>query len=435
MATVSIVMIVKDEAANLPACLEQAKTVGDELVIVDTGSTDNTLEIANAYTDKVFHFNWIDDFAAARNASIDAATGDWCLVLDADEVIVDPVAAKLQLQTFIQQHNNLTLGTVERFSDTARADGGVVREQLSRLFKRHLFRYQGTIHEQLVSVGGGEVSRQATGVQITHSGYVHSSDDAAHKANRNIPLLQQAVQQNPGDEYYLYQLGQAYFSRQTYPQAIEAFEAAEQAIDFSAQTPLGIKGAVSREVLTHLITSLCYAYINTQAYDKAEALLLRHRRYAHAGTQRADFAHALGYVYFMLGKAPQAIDAYQLSLHYGTEQEDVLGTGSFASYYHLGLLYEASGDPIKALEHYASAVQQKPDYRQALARCIGFIVDYKTTLPEDLFRLSAAEHWQPVLLQQLQQCQEKADEEGIALLTQTAQVLSVEIYKDFLTRL
>ena len=85
--TLSLCMIVKNESFFLRDCLAKAAPHVDEIVVVDTGSTDDTRQIAAEFTDKVFDFAWQDDFASARNYSLDQATGDWIIVLDADEVI------------------------------------------------------------------------------------------------------------------------------------------------------------------------------------------------------------------------------------------------------------------------------------------------------------------------------------------------------------
>jgi len=95
MTTWSLAMIVKNEAAVLARCLDSIKEIVDEIIIVDTGSTDETVEIAKLYTDKVFHFDWINDFAAARNFSFSKATCDYIMWLDADDFFADSERKKL----------------------------------------------------------------------------------------------------------------------------------------------------------------------------------------------------------------------------------------------------------------------------------------------------------------------------------------------------
>ena len=87
MATLSVCMIAKNEAEVIGRCLDCVKSFADEIVVVDTGSTDNTKEIASRYTDNVYDFKWINDFAAARNFSFSKATKDYVMWLDCDDII------------------------------------------------------------------------------------------------------------------------------------------------------------------------------------------------------------------------------------------------------------------------------------------------------------------------------------------------------------
>ena len=95
-ARVSLTMIVRDEQENLPRALESVRGLFDEIVIVDTGSRDRTVEIAREFGARVFHFAWVDDFAAARNAALAHATGDYAFWLDADDVVEPAERRKLE---------------------------------------------------------------------------------------------------------------------------------------------------------------------------------------------------------------------------------------------------------------------------------------------------------------------------------------------------
>ena len=95
MATISLCMIVKDEEEVLARCLESAAGIADEIIIVDTGSSDRTVEIAKEYTNQVYSFAWIDDFAAARNYAFSLASADFCMWLDADDVLLPEDRTKL----------------------------------------------------------------------------------------------------------------------------------------------------------------------------------------------------------------------------------------------------------------------------------------------------------------------------------------------------
>ena len=93
---VSLTMIVRDEQENLPRCLGSVRGLFDEIVVVDTGSKDRTVEIARSFGARVFHFTWVDDFAAARNAALQHATGEYAFWIDADDLLEPPERVKLE---------------------------------------------------------------------------------------------------------------------------------------------------------------------------------------------------------------------------------------------------------------------------------------------------------------------------------------------------
>ena len=147
MCTVSLCMIVRDEEQVLGRCLNSVAGLADEIIIVDTGSTDATPRIAAAYTDKVYDFPWQDDFAVARNAAFDRATCDFCLWLDADDVLL---AADRQELARLKNRLDDTVDVVmlrynTGFDDQGRPAFGYYRERLVR--RAAGFRWQGAVHE------------------------------------------------------------------------------------------------------------------------------------------------------------------------------------------------------------------------------------------------------------------------------------------------
>ena len=145
--TISLSMIVRDEARFLADCLQSVQGVVEEIVVVDTGSKDDTVEIARSFGARVFHYTWDDDFAAARNCALAECTGDWVLSLDADEQL-DP-ATKDEIRTAAAEPGvhawYLRMATME--GETPTAD----EVRMIRLFRRTPgTRYTGRIHEQVV---------------------------------------------------------------------------------------------------------------------------------------------------------------------------------------------------------------------------------------------------------------------------------------------
>jgi glycosyltransferase involved in cell wall biosynthesis len=141
----SLCMIVKNESQNLARCLESAKHIVDEIIIVDTGSTDNTKEIGFSYGAKVYDYKWTDDFAAARNYANQYATGEWIIVLDADEQIAANIDIKEALR---KQQNRIICNCIYIYNISV--DKSTHEGYYFRVF-RHLsdLYFKGRVHEQI----------------------------------------------------------------------------------------------------------------------------------------------------------------------------------------------------------------------------------------------------------------------------------------------
>jgi len=332
------------------------------------------------------------------------ATGDYVLAIDADSRVANPTEARDLLTAFAAHYDGAVVGTVEvRSAMGPGPDASVAVASLQRFFQRDRFRYVGAIHEQLAPVDGRDHRVAATGVRYLHTGYAHDPATARRKTARNLRLLAKELAQRPDDEYYLYQLGKAHFSLDEYAAAAEAFERALGAVRLDpGQAPAGRTGrGVAAEMLADLVVSLAYAYVNTARLEQAHTLLAAHEALGHAGTQGADFPHAVGYVHLMRGDVPRAKTAYAEALARGPAREQVVGTGSFSSSYHLGLLSEADQDLEGAMAHYLRSIRAKPDYRVALTRCVDLVPEYRVSLPPELWDAVDREVFQTVYLDRL----------------------------------
>ena len=213
MATVSLTMIVRDEEHNLPACLAGCADLFDEVVIVDTGSTDGTKAIAAAARDRhgaaarVFDFAWCDSFAAARNESLRHATGDWIFWMDADDRLDEANRRKLSelLATLDGRNEGFSMGQVSAFPDGQVAP----RFMQLRLFpNRPHLKWRGRIHEGLI--GAPEMPIVSTGINLWHVGY-RDPMTLEGKSNRNLRLLELQVAETPNHAVVLFHLAREYF--------------------------------------------------------------------------------------------------------------------------------------------------------------------------------------------------------------------------------
>ncbi len=428
MPTISAVLIVRNEAERLPRCLESLARVADEIIVTDTGSGDDTVAMARAHGAVCHQFPWCDDFSAARNFALSRAAGDYALTIDADEYLENPGEARALLHRFMDACPEDTVGTVEIINETGSGpDARETIDHTERFFAREHFAYTGAVHEQLTPKSGGKASAP-TGVRLRHTGYAQAPDDPAHKAHRNIPILEAEIARHPDDEYYRYQLGKAWFALERYPEAARALTQALAAIRFEgAAPPAGRLGPVSRKVLTDLLVSLAYALANTGELERARSLLEEHAALNHAGVQRADFPHALGYLCLMLGDVAPAKAAYRESMQLGPGQEDVRGTGSFASAYHLGLLAEAERNVTGALDRYLEALGMKPDYAPALARCIDLIIEYQSALPPEVWAIADPRAFTAAFLGRLGGAVREGQSDDASLLLRAAAAIAPEL--------
>jgi tetratricopeptide (TPR) repeat protein len=200
-------MIVRNEEANLPACLHSVADLVHEIVIVDTGSTDRTRAVADSFNARVFDFPWVDDFAAARNESVRHATGDWVFWLDGDEWLTEENRERLRAVLAGLTDELAAYAMTQCCRMVGEAADAVMMEQV-RLFRRHpQVAWQYRVHEQIqpaVERLGGRV--YPTGVVIEHSGY---ADEATYrrKLGRNLRLLWLEEAERPGDPFTLFNLG------------------------------------------------------------------------------------------------------------------------------------------------------------------------------------------------------------------------------------
>lgn len=198
-------MIVKNEEKNLARCLESVRTSVDEIVIVDTGSTDGTLEIARRYGTKLFFFSWTGDFSEARNYALSLTQGPWVLWLDADEELVLP-AKKIELKTeCFRTDGDAFLVPIRNFHQ----DGSFDVHHAVRLFRKlDGIRFEGKAHEGvdpwLLRMGRKIVSASFV---INHYGYAISEEGMRAKLVRNLEILQEQLALNPQDAVSHYLVG------------------------------------------------------------------------------------------------------------------------------------------------------------------------------------------------------------------------------------
>ncbi|CAM2934718.1 glycosyltransferase family 2 protein [Paenibacillus sediminis] len=207
---ISLCMIVKNEEKVLARCLESVSTLVDEIVIVDTGSTDRTKEIAMYHTDKVYDFKWSNDFSAARNESLKHATGKWILVLDADEY-VQPTGHQ-ELRDFLSSvsDSNPRAFILRIMNFLGNGNHHLLESSGTRIFLNNGIYYKESIHEQLVS-RQGNISFETYSFTIFHTGYQNNVVAEKEKTKRNLSILEKAKsKESLNNPYYCFVLANEY---------------------------------------------------------------------------------------------------------------------------------------------------------------------------------------------------------------------------------
>jgi glycosyltransferase involved in cell wall biosynthesis len=224
-------MIVKDEETVLERCLKSVQGYVDEIIIVDTGSTDSTPEIARRFTDHVYTFEWNHDFSAARNESLKHASGKWILVLDADEYFEDPEIRKLrQLLESLEPQPHLIYNVTIVNLVGKKYNLSIHEGKVGRVFGNRLdIRYVRPIHEQPRSSRPGiEMRSVDLPVRVFHSGYVEETLAAKNKHQRNLELFKRLENSSNLSAYDHFQLGNQFTMMGEFDKGLEHLEKALQ---------------------------------------------------------------------------------------------------------------------------------------------------------------------------------------------------------------
>lgn len=346
---ISICMIVKDEEKNLEKTLQSIEVYNCEIIIVDTGSKDNTKEIARRYTKNVHDFHWCNDFSKARNFSISKASNDFILILDADEIILNLDKEKLEK---IIIENREDVGRVVRKNEYLRENNKFIyNEYVNRLFNKNKYKYDGTIHEQIVSKDSKTYTTYNLPIVIKHIGYDNEEIGRKDKINRNIELLKESLKTKGDDPYIYYQLGKSFYMNGNFIDAKVNFE---KSLDFNLDTKF--------EYVQDLIETYGYSLISLGEYKDSMKFLNLYDEFKGS----ADFIFLIALIYMNNGLFEEAITEFERAKSMKTCKME--GVNNYLANYNIGVILECLGNEEKAMEYYNMC----NNYENALKR-IDFI--------------------------------------------------------------
>ncbi|KUK41678.1 MAG: Glycosyl transferase family 2 [Clostridia bacterium 62_21] len=344
--TIALAMIVRNEERNLANCLESVKGVVDEIVIVDTGSSDRTVEIARRYTDRIYHYPWNDDFSAARNFALDQSRSQWILSLDADEEL-DAATGDLRMLALTGEGRDAFF--LPLHNQTGQDGESFTRFYVLRFFRnRPEYRFQGRIHEQ-VYVPCPEALGVAQGPVIWHKEV--PVKERNRKRGRNLALLRRALDEDPANPFLQYYIGLEWLG----------LGRAAKALPFlwSARAGLSVNNALFG---APAVRSLVACLRALGQLDEAICVCLEDCPNMPC---YADLFFDGGTLFEEKGEYEIAVRWFSEALNCGCPTSlcnHTNGTESFLSLYHLGYCHEKLGRLREARNYYERALAANPAF-------------------------------------------------------------------------
>ena len=355
----SLCMIVKDEENNLRRCLESVRDVVDEMIVVDTGSTDSTVSIAESFGASVYYFPWNGSFSDARNHSLKQATGDWIMIMDADDEL--DIATKQAVRDLLL--TDVDAYYFETISYVGEKPGGDVLKNLNlRLMRNHMgFFYSRPIHEQIhcnILAKKPDAKIVNLDLKVYHYGYLQRNIDEHDKRARNICLLERELEQRPEFAFTLFNLGSEYYAMGDNITAIGYFEKAHRGFD------------PKEGFSSHLLLKMahCYASLGKQqdALNIIEEALTHYPRFT-------DMVYLRATIFQAQNKTYEAMRSYFRCLKMGEAPSIVnviIGSGTYRPRMMIGQLYFNMEDYVRAAEQLKIAYGICPDIGGVLALLI-----------------------------------------------------------------
>jgi tetratricopeptide (TPR) repeat protein len=344
MTLLSLCAIVKNEEKSLPQCLNSVKEVVDEMVILDTGSTDKTVEVAQKLGARVYHFQWGNDFAQARNESLKYVRGEWVLVLDADEMLI-PEIVPLIRQTIIDK-NNLAINLVRQEVGAVQSPYSLV----SRLFRhrqevKFSHPYHAMVDESLQALLQHEPNWKIVSlspVAILHYGYRPEAIAALDKYEKAKKAMEGFLATHPDDPYNCSKLGALYLQIGKEKEGIELLK----------------RGLNCDRLEAPVLFELHYHLGNAYTRSCQNELALKHYHEAIAQPilpiLKLGAYNNLGSLFQETGDLHSAKAIYETTL--------AIDPSFAVGYYNLGMLLKRQGNFSEAIAAYKRAIQLNPDY-------------------------------------------------------------------------
>lgn len=339
-------MIARNEEKHIEECLKHLRKYEWEIVVADTGSTDRTREIAKKYADRVVDFEWIDDFAAARNYCASFARNNWILAIDCDEYVtsVDVSTLRILMQKFPRHTGMLR---IKNLIPKAKGEVGYVTDDVPRMYNKNYYHYKFPIHEQVryIDPARSEDAMDAVllPMEVVHHGYALTGVDMERKQKRNLDLLYKVIQTDPDNGYHYFQIGQSQYVLGNIDDAISAYEKSMSLID-----------SVENLYVPELIMSLARAYCQKDRLADALGLLEQYNQIYNTAKFTYEYAN-------LLRENNQIVKALMLYIKVTAMRDmDTLGERQLSCYANIIDIYKKMGN-----------VEMAELFHQKFQQCLG----------------------------------------------------------------
>ena len=388
--TIGLCVIARNEEKNIAHCIESVKGLVDEIVVVDTGSEDKTVEIARSLGARVYRYKWDNNFSNARNYAIEKMRSRWILLLDADEEL--DRSAWAPLREFIETTDlDGAHFRVRNYTGSYSPDRYNLHNALRLLRNNGKYKFSGAIHEQITRDGQGNPGGFAVlDLIVHHYGYLDEAVAEKNKRARNLPILEKMLAEQPEDAFTLFNLGNEYLSAGDM----------EKALSYYARSKENVRD-FSRAFVPHLY----FRMANTLDVlgRQGEALKVLQEGLA-IYPRCTDFEFVRGNIYLRQRRYTLAIESFEKCLEMGRPPaalEFLDGCGTYRPAFLLGDIYARFEDWGRALQYFSKTLALNPAMTGVLfhvCRALNKLHPEKDRVREELFKFFANPAYPPNIL-------------------------------------
>lgn len=346
--SLSLCMIVKNEEMSIGRCLSSVRNIVDEMIIVDTGSTDKTMEIAKSFGSKVLDFEWNDNFSDARNYSLKHATGDWILLMDADDELDEE--NKLKIINLLSEDKPVDAYFLVTLSYLGEEACSEVSKNLNvRLIRnKRGYYFSGMIHEQIYSNilrVNPDARIENKDISINHYGYLNKNIELHEKRKRNMKILEKELEAHPDSSFNLFNMGTEYLALGDHKNALNFYERAYERFN------------PNEGYSTKLIFKMVHCLLIMGRSEEAIGIIEEALKFYPEFT---DLEHLQAIAYCQTGQFMNAVRHLRNCIKMGEAPfyyNMLVGAGTYRSHYLLGQIYLDHGDYLSAKENLLKALK------------------------------------------------------------------------------